>query len=116
MPSKKKDALAPIWERLASQIHSSRNIDYENAKSFAKNILVKRGHLNGDGTPTFEGIQRGLMTPEQRAKLEELGGESGLGQLLRGLLGGGRGGSDRGRGGSDRDRGGSDRGRGPGGR
>ena len=50
-----------------------------------------------------------MMTPEQRAKLEELGGEDGQGQLLRGLLGGGRGGSDRGRGGSDR-------GRGPGGR
>ena len=49
-----------------------------------------------------------MMTPEQRAKLEELGGENGQGQLLRGLLGGGRGG--------DRGRGGSDRGRGPGGR
>ena len=49
-----------------------------------------------------------MMTPEQRAKLEELGGETGQGQLLRGLLGGGRGG--------DRGRGGSDRGRGPGGR
>ena len=50
-----------------------------------------------------------MMTPEQRAKLEELGGENGQRDLLRGLLGGGRGGSDRGRGGSDR-------GRGPGGR
>ena len=49
-----------------------------------------------------------MMTPEQRAKLEELGGENGQGQLLRGLLGGGRGG--------DRGRGGSDRGRSPGGR
>ena len=57
-----------------------------------------------------------MMTPEQREKLEELGGEGGQGQLLRGLLGGGRGGGDRGRGGSDRGRGGSDRGRGPGGR
>ena len=49
-----------------------------------------------------------MMTPEQKAKLEELGGEEGAGQLLRGLLGGGpgRGGGDRGRGG----------GRGPGGR
>ena len=57
-----------------------------------------------------------MMTPEHREKLEELGGEGGQGQLLRGLLGGGRGGGDRGRGGSDRGRGGSDRGRGPGGR
>ncbi|MDP7011291.1 MAG: hypothetical protein QF685_07920 [Verrucomicrobiota bacterium] len=39
-----------------------------------------------------------MMTPEQRAKLEELGGENGQRDLLRGLLGGGRGGSDRGRG------------------
>ena len=61
-----------------------------------------------------------MMTPEQRAKLEELGGEEGAGQLLRGLLGGGRGGfgggGDRGRGGGDRGRDGGDRGRGPGGR
>ena len=56
MPHEKKDALAPIWERLTSQIYSSRNINYESAKNLAKNILVKRGHLNGDGTPTFEGI------------------------------------------------------------
>ena len=51
-----------------------------------------------------------MMTPEQRAKLEELGGEDGQRDLLRGLLRGGD------RGGSDRGRGGSDRGRGPGGR
>ena len=51
-----------------------------------------------------------MMTPEQRAKLEELGGEDGQRDLLRGLMRGG----DRGRGGSGR--GGSDRGRGPGGR
>ncbi len=58
----------------------------------------------------FSGITekyKEMMTPEQKAKLEELGGEEGAGQLLRGLLGGGpgRGGGDRGRGG-----------RGPGGR
>ena len=50
-----------------------------------------------------------MMTPEQRAKLEELGGEDGQRDLLRGLMRGDRGGGDRGRGGSDR-------GRGPGGR
>ena len=43
-----------------------------------------------------------MLTPEQKAKLEELGGESGQGELLRGLMRGG----DRGRGGSDRGRGG----------
>ena len=48
-----------------------------------------------------------MMTPEQRAKLEELGGEDGQRDLLRGLMrGGDRGGGDRGRGGSDRGRGG----------
>ena len=57
----------------------------------------------------FSGITKKykeMMTPEQKAKLEELGGEEGAGQLLRGLLGGGpgRGGGDRGSG------------RGPGGR
>ena len=54
-----------------------------------------------------------MMTPEQKAKLDELGGEEGAGQLLRGLFGGGpgRGGGDRGRGGGDRGGG-----RGPGGR
>ena len=59
----------------------------------------------------FSGITekyKEMMTPEQKAKLDELGGAEGAGQLLRGLLGGGpgRGGGDRGRGG----------GRGPGGR
>ena len=73
MPNKKKDELAPIWERLTWQIYSSRSINYESAKIFAKNILVKRGHLNSNGTPTFEGIQRGLMTPEQRA-IDRAGG------------------------------------------
>jgi len=53
-----------------------------------------------------------MMTPEQRAKLEELGGEDGQRDLLRGLMRGDRGGGDRGRGGSDRGRGGSDRARG----
>ena len=47
-----------------------------------------------------------LLTPEQRAKLEELGGEDGQRDLLRGLMRGDRGGGDRGRGGSDRGRGG----------
>ena len=48
-----------------------------------------------------------LLTPEQRAKLEELGGEDGQRDLLRGLMrGGDRGDGDRGRGGSDRGRGG----------
>ena len=36
-----------------------------------------------------------MMTPEQRAKLEELGGEDGQRDLLRGLMRGDRGGGDR---------------------
>ena len=74
MTYEKKDTLAPIWERLTSQIFDSRSINYENAKNLAKNILVKRGHLNIDGTPTLDGIKRGLMTPEERA-IDRAGGD-----------------------------------------
>tara|TARA_R100000781_G_scaffold47952_1_gene32102 strand:+ start:1627 stop:1914 length:288 start_codon:yes stop_codon:yes gene_type:complete len=66
MPNK-EEMLAPIWERLTSQISDGQNINYDNAKNMAKNILIKRGHLNSDGTPTFEGINRGMMTPGDRA-------------------------------------------------
>jgi len=66
MPNE-KEILAPIWERLTLQISDSKNTDYNNAKNIAKNILIKRGHLNSDGTPTFEGINRGIMTPADRA-------------------------------------------------
>ena len=48
-----------------------------------------------------------MLTPEQRTKLEGMGGNER--DVFRNLLGGGRGGGDRGRGGGDR-------GRGPGGR
>ena len=63
----------------------------------------------------FEGITnqyKEMMTPEQQAKLEEMGGDTG--RSLRMLMGGGSrwGGGDRG---GDRGRG-SERGRGPGGR
>ena len=54
-----------------------------------------------------------MLTPEQRAKLEEMGGSER--DVMRSLMGGGRGGFG---GGGDRGRGGGDRGggRGPGGR
>jgi hypothetical protein len=37
------------------------------AENLSKFILIKRGHLNRDGTPTIEGSIRGNMTPGERA-------------------------------------------------
>ena len=67
MASKEKEILTPLWNRLTFQIQTSRDIGYDEAKSMAKNILIKRGHLNSDGTDTFDGTVRGLMSPEERA-------------------------------------------------
>ena len=67
MASKEKEVLTPLWSRLTSQIQTSRDIGYNEAKNMAKNILIKRGHLNFDGTTTFNGAVRGLMSPEERA-------------------------------------------------
>ena len=75
---KREEEIAPIWKRLTSQIYKSRGSDYENAKNMAKHILIKRGHLNSDGTPTFSGKVRGLMTPRERAvdrAIQKFGGE-----------------------------------------
>ena len=67
MASKEKEVLTPLWSRLTFQIQTSRNIGYNEAKNMAKNILIKRGHLHSDGTATFDGAVRGLMSPEERA-------------------------------------------------
>ena len=67
MKDKKEEILTPLWSRLAFQIQTSRNIGYDESKNMAKNILIKRGHLDSDGTPTFDGVVRGLMSPEERA-------------------------------------------------
>ena len=67
MAEKEKEVLTPLWSRLTFQIQTSRNIGYNEAKNMAKNILIKRGHLHSDGTSTFDGAVRGLMSPEERA-------------------------------------------------
>ena len=38
-----------------------------DAEALSKNILIKRGHLNLDGTATAEGHRRGNMTVSERA-------------------------------------------------
>ena len=38
-----------------------------DAEALSKNILIKRGHLNSDGTATAEGHARGSMTASERA-------------------------------------------------
>ena len=67
MANKKEEILTPLWSRLTFQIQTSKNIGYDESKNMAKNILIKRGHLNSDGTSTFNGAVRGLMSPEERA-------------------------------------------------
>mgnify|MGYP003131710327 CR=1 FL=1 len=59
----------PILNRLTSQLLNSKNnkYTYKDAKYIAERILVKRGHLHEDGTPTLKGTARGLMTPGDRA-------------------------------------------------
>ena len=52
---------------MTSQLVSKENIGYEEANKMATAILVKRGHLNKDGTTTFAGAVRGSMTAEERA-------------------------------------------------
>jgi len=73
-----KDYVVPIWERLTSQIYDRGEISYDSAQAKARNILIKRGHLNTDGTPTVDGAIRGLMTPEDRAidrSMNKFGGD-----------------------------------------
>ena len=41
-------------------------MSYEEAKKMATAILVKRGHLNSDGTTTLTGAIRGSMTADER--------------------------------------------------
>ena len=56
-----------LLRRLTSQLVSKENMGYEDAKKMATAILVKRGHLNSDGTTTLTGAIRGSMTAEERA-------------------------------------------------
>jgi len=56
-----------LLRRLTSQLASKENMGYEEAKKMATAILIKRGHLNSDGTTTLAGAIRGSMTAEERA-------------------------------------------------
>jgi len=56
-----------LLRRLTAQLVSKENMGYEDAKKMATAILVKRGHLNSDGTTTLTGAIRGSMTAEERA-------------------------------------------------
>ena len=56
-----------LLKRLTSQLMSKDNMSYEEAKNMATAILVKRGHLNTDGTNTYIGAIRGAMTADERA-------------------------------------------------
>jgi len=56
-----------LLRRLTSQLASKENMGYEEAKKMATAILVKRGHLNSDGTTTLAGAIRGSMTADERA-------------------------------------------------
>jgi hypothetical protein len=57
----------PLWSRLIEQIQDKRDISYTDAKTMAKNILIKRGHLYDDGNLTYDGVLRSNMSPEERA-------------------------------------------------
>ena len=56
-----------LLRRLTAQLVSKENMGYGDAKKMATAILVKRGHLNPDGTTTLTGAIRGSMTAEERA-------------------------------------------------
>ena len=53
-----------IWSRLSQQLHDK---GVEDSTELAKNILIKRGHLNKDGSDTYEGRVRGSMSAAERA-------------------------------------------------
>lgn len=58
--------LSRIHARLKQQL-MERGREEADAEALAKNILIKRGHLNKDGSPTLEGQIRGNMSPADRA-------------------------------------------------
>ena len=56
-----------LLRRLTNQLMTKDNMSYDQANKMATAILVKRGHLNTDGTNTFTGAIRGSMTADERA-------------------------------------------------
>jgi len=53
-----------IWSRLSQQLNDK---GIEDSTELAKNILIRRGHLNKDGSDTYEGRVRGSMSAADRA-------------------------------------------------
>ena len=58
--------LPRIHSRLKQQL-MDRGTDETEAEELSKNILIKRGHLNKDGSVTTEGYVRGNMSAADRA-------------------------------------------------
>ena len=58
--------LPAIHERLKQQL-IDKGKETEEAETLSKNILIKRGHLNKDGSATIDGHIRGNMSPAERA-------------------------------------------------
>jgi len=58
--------LPRIHTRLKEQLMEKGTKELE-AEELSKNILIKRGHLNKDGSVTTEGYIRGNMSAEERA-------------------------------------------------
>ena len=59
--------LSRIHSNLKQRLIAENNLSDKVAENLSKFILIKKGHLNKDGTPTIEGSIRGNMTPEERA-------------------------------------------------
>ena len=59
--------LSRIHARLKQQLIDRDGMSEKVAENLSRTLLIRRGHLNKDGTPTTEGIIRGNMTPEERA-------------------------------------------------
>ena len=60
-------AINPLWSRLTEQIQNKSDISYDDAKTMAKSILIKRNHITNDGNLTYDGILRSNMSSEERA-------------------------------------------------
>ena len=59
--------LSRIHARLKQQLIERDGMSEKVAENLSKFILIKKGHLNKDGSVTTEGSIRGNMTPEDRA-------------------------------------------------
>jgi hypothetical protein len=62
-----KMIINPLWSRLIEQIQNNSGVSYDEAKSTAKNILIKRNHIYNNGNLTHTGRLRSNMSSEERA-------------------------------------------------